>query len=99
MLSAPLATIAVWTRTSDLLARRWAIAAAVFSACAWASAIAASRPSAVKVPVVLFGAGIAAGRHATSATPADIAPTLAFLAGVDMAETDGRVLAEALQAR
>jgi hypothetical protein len=58
-----------------------------------------SYPYDSNVPVVLFGAGISAGRHTTSATPADIAPTLAFLAGVDMAEADGRVLTEALQGR
>lgn len=52
-----------------------------------------------KVPVVLYGAGIASGRHATPTTPADIAPTLAFLSGVEMSETDGRVLTEALEGR
>lgn len=49
-----------------------------------------------RVPVVLFGTGVSAGVHMTAVTPADIAPTLATLVGVNMPETDGRVLAEAL---
>ena len=49
-----------------------------------------------RVPVVLFGVGVNAGVHMTAATPADIAPTLATLAGFSMPETDGRVLEEAL---
>ena len=49
-----------------------------------------------RVPVVLFGAGVNAGVHMTAVTPADIAPTLATLAGFSMPETDGRVLEEAL---
>lgn len=49
-----------------------------------------------RVPVVLYGAGIAPGRHTAEATPADIAPTLAALAGVTLPEADGRVLVEAL---
>jgi len=48
------------------------------------------------VPVVLYGAGIRPGEYLQPATPADIAPTLAFLAGVTLAAPDGRVLAEAL---
>ena len=53
-------------------------------------------PYDTRVPVLLYGAGIAAGRHAVSATPADIAPTLAALAGVTLPAADGRVLVEAL---
>ena len=49
-----------------------------------------------KVPVVLFGAGVSPGVHTTPATPADIAPTLAMLVGLNMPETDGRILTEAL---
>ena len=48
------------------------------------------------VPVVLFGAGVTAGTYVTPATPADIAPTLASLAGLSMPGTDGRILTEAL---
>lgn len=49
-----------------------------------------------RVPVVLFGAGVVPGTHTTPATPADIAPTLARLAGLSMPGTDGRILEEAL---
>ena len=48
------------------------------------------------VPVLLYGDGITPGRYSSAATPADIAPTLASLAGVTLAEADGRVLVEAL---
>ena len=48
------------------------------------------------VPVIFFGAGIQTGEHLTVVTPADIAPTLAFLAGVTLPQPDGRVLTEAL---
>ena len=50
-----------------------------------------------KVPLVLFGAGVTAGRFGAAATPADIAPTLASLVGVALPDVDGRVLSEALQ--
>jgi predicted AlkP superfamily pyrophosphatase or phosphodiesterase len=49
-----------------------------------------------RVPLVLFGAGIRAGRYPAAASPADIAPTLARLAGFTMTQTSGRVLTEAL---
>lgn len=49
-----------------------------------------------RVPVILFGRGIRPGQYLQPATPADIAPTLAFLAGITMSSTDGRILAEAL---
>jgi predicted AlkP superfamily pyrophosphatase or phosphodiesterase len=51
-----------------------------------------------RVPLILFGRGIAAGEYLEPVTPADIAPTLAFLTGVTLAQTDGRVLSEALAA-
>lgn len=50
-----------------------------------------------RVPVVLMGAGIKAGKYDTAITPADIAPTLAHLAGITLAHTDGRVLGEAIK--
>ena len=50
-----------------------------------------------RVPVVLFGAGIRPGEYRQAATPADIAPTLAQLTGITLAQPDGRVLGEALQ--
>jgi hypothetical protein len=49
-----------------------------------------------RVPVVLFGASIRPGRYVAAATPADIAPTLAAIAHVSIAPTDGRVLKEAV---
>ena len=49
-----------------------------------------------RVPIVFMGFGIRPGRYDESATPADIAPTLAHLAGVTLARADGRVLGEAI---
>jgi predicted AlkP superfamily pyrophosphatase or phosphodiesterase len=51
-----------------------------------------------RVPVVLAGPGIRAGEITSAASPADIVPTFAYLAGITMAATDGRVLDEALAA-
>jgi len=48
------------------------------------------------VPIVLFGNGIKPGEYARAVTPADIAPTLAYLCGVTLANRDGKVLTEAL---
>jgi predicted AlkP superfamily pyrophosphatase or phosphodiesterase len=48
------------------------------------------------VPVILFGAGVKAGVYSSPATPADLAPSLAALAGVSFPTEDGRVLREAL---
>ena len=48
------------------------------------------------VPVFLMGAAIKHGEYLAAASPADIAPTLAFLCGITLAHTDGRVLSEAL---
>ena len=49
------------------------------------------------VPVVLAGRGIRPGTYLTGATPADIAPTLAALAGVRLPRATGRVLSEAVE--
>jgi predicted AlkP superfamily pyrophosphatase or phosphodiesterase len=49
------------------------------------------------VPVFFMGYGIQPGEYFESATPADIAPTLAALTGVTLATRDGRVLTEALR--
>ena len=49
-----------------------------------------------RVPVLLMGAAIRPGSYESAASPADIAPTLAFLAGITPGWTDGRVLTEAL---
>jgi predicted AlkP superfamily pyrophosphatase or phosphodiesterase len=50
------------------------------------------------VPLIIMGGGVAAGRYRTPATPADIAPTLAKVLGVQTpSSATGRVLAEALK--
>jgi predicted AlkP superfamily pyrophosphatase or phosphodiesterase len=49
-----------------------------------------------QVPIILFGHGIKPGEYARQVTPADIAPTLAYLCGVTLARADGEVLSEAL---
>jgi predicted AlkP superfamily pyrophosphatase or phosphodiesterase len=48
-----------------------------------------------RVPILLMGFGIQPGEYFASATPADIAPTLASLCGITLAPRDGRILAEA----
>jgi arylsulfatase A-like enzyme len=53
-------------------------------------------PYDTRVPVLLFGAGVRPGQYDGSATPADIAPTLAKVAGVALPTATGRVLEEAL---
>jgi predicted AlkP superfamily pyrophosphatase or phosphodiesterase len=50
-----------------------------------------------RVPTILFGAGVKAGRYDRAVTPADIAPTLARVAGIQMPKAEGRVLTEALR--
>jgi len=50
-----------------------------------------------RVPIVLYGAGIQPGTRTDAATPADIAPTLAAIAGVTLAPVDGKVLTPALK--
>ena len=49
-----------------------------------------------RVPVIVFGKAVKPGRYAQAATPADLVPTLASVAKVVIAPTDGRVLTEAL---
>jgi len=50
------------------------------------------------VPLIIMGGGIAPGRYTEPATPADIAPTLAMLLGVQSpSSATGRVLVEALK--
>jgi hypothetical protein len=52
-----------------------------------------------RVPVIIFGASVKPGEYEAEATPADIVPTLAAVAGVRIAKTDGRVLNEAIAAQ
>jgi predicted AlkP superfamily pyrophosphatase or phosphodiesterase len=49
-----------------------------------------------RVPVVLIGPGIRPGEYLQPATPADIAPTFAWFAGITLPRADGRVLREAI---
>ncbi|HEY6361367.1 MAG TPA: alkaline phosphatase family protein [Vicinamibacterales bacterium] len=50
-----------------------------------------------RVPLFLLGNGIRKGRFAARASPADVAPTLASLAGIPLPKAEGRVLREALK--
>lgn len=50
-----------------------------------------------RVPLILMGPMFRPGEYLTPVTPADIAPTLAKVLGIQMAQADGRVLAEALR--
>jgi predicted AlkP superfamily pyrophosphatase or phosphodiesterase len=52
-----------------------------------------------RVPVILFGATVRTGRYTAAATPADLMPTLAAIARVKIAKTDGRVLNEAIKGK
>lgn len=52
------------------------------------------------VPVIFYGAGVAAGTHHTASSPADIAPTLAALLKLEAPSNSiGRVLSEAIKAQ
>lgn len=48
------------------------------------------------VPVIVFGGPVRTGRYEEPATPADLVPTLAAIAGVRIERTDGRPLEPAL---
>jgi predicted AlkP superfamily pyrophosphatase or phosphodiesterase len=50
-----------------------------------------------EVPLLLRGHRIRAGRFGDAASPMDVAPTLAHLAGLALPKADGRVLHEALR--
>ena len=50
-----------------------------------------------RVPLFLLGNGIRKGRFPVRVSPADVAPTLAFLARVPLPTAEGRVLREALR--
>jgi predicted AlkP superfamily pyrophosphatase or phosphodiesterase len=52
-----------------------------------------------RVPVILYGAGIAPGVREEPATPADLAVTVATLVGVQLPSPDGHVLTGALKAQ
>ena len=48
------------------------------------------------VPILLMGKGVLPGEYVSPVAPTDVAPTLAFLAGVTLPRPYGRVLTEAL---
>lgn len=50
-----------------------------------------------RVPIMLMGWGIKPGRYLTTSAPVDIAPTLAYLAQVNLPRAEGRPLAEAIR--
>ena len=49
-----------------------------------------------RVPLIFYGAGIHPGIFLNTASPADIAPTLAYLCGITLARVDGHLLTEAV---
>jgi arylsulfatase A-like enzyme len=49
-----------------------------------------------RVPLLFYGAGIHPGIFLSGASPADIAPTLAYLCGITLARVDGHLLTEAV---
>jgi predicted AlkP superfamily pyrophosphatase or phosphodiesterase len=59
---------------------------------------ATASPDDQRVPVIVMGAGIRRGEYRERVTPADIAPTLAALAGIELPRADGRALRSALSA-
>jgi hypothetical protein len=63
-----------------------------FAAVHWSTA----SPDDQRVPVLLMGTGVKAGRYDRAITPADIAPTLANIAGVSLPTAEGRALNEAV---
>jgi arylsulfatase A-like enzyme len=50
-----------------------------------------------RVPILLRGHRIRPGRSSAPVSPADIAPTLAYVAGVTLPGADGRVLPDAIR--
>jgi predicted AlkP superfamily pyrophosphatase or phosphodiesterase len=54
-------------------------------------------PDDQRVPVLLFGRGVKRGHYDGPASPADVAPTLASLAGIPLPKAEGHPLSEALR--
>ena len=52
-----------------------------------------------RVPVIVFGNSVRPGKYSDASSPADIVPTLAAIAKVPIAKTDGRVLTSAVQVK
>lgn len=88
-------------RSADLfidLKPNWIFSARTATGWAHGTTHGTARDHDQRVPVILLGAGIKPGQYTISATPADIAPTLASICGLRIARTDGRILTEALTA-
>jgi predicted AlkP superfamily pyrophosphatase or phosphodiesterase len=49
-----------------------------------------------RVPLLFYGAGIHPGIFLSGASPADIAPTLAYLCGITLARVDGHLVTDAV---
>lgn len=49
-----------------------------------------------RVPLIFYGWGIRRGTYLDAASPADIAPTLAYLCGITLARVDGHTLTSAI---
>lgn len=49
-----------------------------------------------RVPIMLMGFGIRPGRYLTTTSPADVAPTFAYLTGITLPRAEGRPLTEAV---
>jgi predicted AlkP superfamily pyrophosphatase or phosphodiesterase len=54
-------------------------------------------PDDQRVPILLFGYGVKPGQYDAASSPADLAPTLAKIAGIRLPRAEGRVLGEALR--
>jgi predicted AlkP superfamily pyrophosphatase or phosphodiesterase len=55
-----------------------------------------SNPDDQRVPIIFMGHGIRPGIYADAATPADVAPTLAAIAGIAMPRAEGHALSTAI---
>jgi len=62
-----------------------------------AAAHGTASPDDQRVPILLMGRGIKAGRYDQPVTPADIAPTLAAICGIAMPQAEGHALRAALK--
>jgi predicted AlkP superfamily pyrophosphatase or phosphodiesterase len=54
-----------------------------------------ANPDDQRVPILLYGSGIKPGKYEDLATPADIAPTLADVSGINLSHAQGTVLRSA----
>jgi arylsulfatase A-like enzyme len=54
-----------------------------------------ANPDDQRVPILFYGSGIKPGKYEGAVTPADIAPTLADIAGITLSHAQGTVLRSA----